>query len=225
MEQSTTSSSEQGYPPAQAAHHELRTAENSAAFVLSKLQSMKGSNPHLSLLDVGTGSGTIAATFAKAIPDGHVTGVDLNPNILPRAKAVADRAGLENIEFLQGDVKKLPFADGTFDITFCHQVLTHMNAPWEALREMLRVTKPGGVVAAREADYETECIWPELPGLFKFHRFAANMMKAAGGTSKAGRLLLPWAANAGVERSQITLSFSTWSYQTPSDRKTWGKYP
>ena len=129
MEQS---SQKQGHPPPQAIHHELRTAENSAAHVLPKLQAMRENNPHLALLDVGAGSGTISVTFAKAIPDGHVTGIDLNPDILPRARAVAEMAGVKNVEFQQGDIYKLPFADGTFDITFCHQVLTHLKAPWDA---------------------------------------------------------------------------------------------
>ncbi|KAE8452250.1 hypothetical protein EG329_000950 [Mollisiaceae sp. DMI_Dod_QoI] len=207
------------YPPAQARLHEVRTAENSAAHLLPKLHSMKESNPHLKLLDVGSGSGTISVSFAKLIPDGHVTGIDLNPNILPRARAVAEIAGVKNIEFQQGSIFKLPFADETFDVTFCHQVLVHIGTPWDALREMLRVTKRGGIVATREGDYETECIWPELPDLDKFHTLMAGLMRSGGGTPTAGRQLLSWALKAGGERSQITLSYSTSSYNTPSERK------
>ncbi|KAF2684050.1 S-adenosyl-L-methionine-dependent methyltransferase [Lentithecium fluviatile CBS 122367] len=210
-------------PAAQAIHHELRNAENSAAFVLPTLQSMKMSNPYLALLDVGAGSGTISASFAKALPDGHITAVDLNPNILPRARAVAEAAGVTNIDFQQADVKKLPFADASFDITFCHQTLTHMSAPEDALREMLRVTKPGGIVAAREGDFETEAVWPDLPGLVKFHRFAAELMRSAGGTPTAGRQLLSWALEAGAERSKVAVSFGTWSYHTQSDKDTWAR--
>ena len=80
--------------------------------------------------------------------------------------------------------------------------------PWDALREMLRVTKVGGIVAAREGDLETECVWPELPGLLKFRKFAGDMMTAAGGSSTAGRQLLSWALRAGVRREQI--NFQLW---------------
>jgi len=219
MEQDQTPSEKPGHPPAQAILHELRTAENSAAHLLPKLQSMKEFNPHLTLLDVGAGSGTISVSFAKLIPDGHVTGVDINPNILPRARAVAEMAGVKNIEFQQGSVYKLPFDDETFDVTFCHQVLIHIGTPWDALREMLRVTKRGGIVAAREGDYETECVWPELPELCNFHKLMAGLMSAGGGTPTTGRQLLSWALKVGVERSQVTLSYSTWSYHTPSKRK------
>ncbi|KEF63123.1 uncharacterized protein A1O9_01099 [Exophiala aquamarina CBS 119918] len=205
-------------PPVQSVLHEVRTAENSAAHLLPKLQSMKESNPNLKLLDVGSGSGTISVSFAKLIPDGHVIGIDVNPKILPRAQAVAEMAGVKNIEFQQGSVYELPFADETFDVTFCHQVLVHIGNPWDALREMLRVTKRGGVVAAREGDYETECVWPEVPELRRFHKLVADIMSAGGGSPTAGRQLVSWALKAGAERSQITLSYSSWSYNTPSER-------
>ncbi|KAF2424829.1 S-adenosyl-L-methionine-dependent methyltransferase [Tothia fuscella] len=219
MEQGQTPSEKPGNPPAQASLHELRTAENSAAYSLPKLQSMKQTNPHLKLLDVGAGSGTISASFAKLIPNGHVTGIDVNPNILPRARAVAEAAGIENIEFQEGSVYKLPFADETFDITVCHQVLIHIGTPWEALREMLRVTKRGGIVGVREGDYEMECVWPENSELSKFHELMAGLMRAGGGTPIAGRELVSWALKVGVEPSQIVLSYSTLSYSMPSERK------
>ena len=221
---SNTSSDTAGQAQAQAIHHELRNAENSAAFVLPKLQSMKESNPKLKLLDVGAGSGTITASFAKLLPDGHVTGVDLKEDILPRARTVAEIAGVKNIKFQQGDSKKLPFEDGTFDVVFCHQMLTHIAAPYDALREMLRVTKPGGIVAAREGDFKTEAVYPDSPGLLKFHKLAATMMGAAGGTETAGRQLLPWALKAGADSTKITLTFGTWSYVTQRDKDTWGTF-
>ena len=75
-----------------------------------------------------------------------------------------------------------PFPDAAFDIVDCHQMLTHLKAPWTALHEMVRVTKPAGIVAAREGDLETQCFWPALLGLSKFQNFAAGLMSAAGGT-------------------------------------------
>lgn len=217
------SSQKLSVPPPQAIHHELRTAENSAGFVLSKLQSMKLHNPHLTLLDVGAGSGTISVAFAKAIPDGHVTGIDVNPEILPRAQAIAKMTGVKNIDFQQGDAYKLPFADETFDVTYCHQMLTHLKAPWDAVSEMIRVTKAGGIVAAREGDLGTQFVWPELPGLLKFNKFITDVINASGGTSTGGRQLLSWVLKAGVKRDYITVSYSTWSHSILDERKIWGE--
>ena len=211
------------HPPPQAIHHEARDAENSAAYLLPKLHSMKERNPKLAVLDVGAGSGSISVALAKIIPDGHVTATDLNKEILPRAQAIAEMAGVKNIEFQQADAYKLPFADGTFDVTHIHQVLTHLKAPWDVLREMLRVTKPGGLVAARDGDLESECSWPQLPGILKFHDFTVGLIKGAGGSTTGGRQLLSWALKAGVDRSQITASYGTWCYSTPADKKVWGR--
>ena len=212
------------HPQAEAVHHEARTAENSAAYLLPTLRVMREKNTKLSLLDVGAGSGSITAALAKYIPDGYVTGVDVNPKILPRARAVAEAAGVDNISFQEGDAKSLPFADDSFDIVICHQVLTHLPAPWEALAEMLRVAKPGGIVAAREADYETECIWPDVPVLSQFHRLVTKVMMSNGGTSTAGRQLISWAAKAGAPRDRVTASFSPWTYLSPEERQIWGEY-
>ena len=212
------------HPAPQAPHHELRTAENSAAYLLVKLQAIKENSPHLTLLDVGAGSGSISATLAKAIPEGKVTAIDLKEDILLRARTVAELAGVKNIEFQQADVYKLPFADETFDVTHCHQVLCHLKHPSDALRDMLRVTKPGGVVAAREGDYETDCVWPQLPGLDKFHKCVAGLM-TRGGSAIAGRQLLPWALKAGAGRDQVTLSYGTWWFDKQDDKGVWGRSP
>ena len=69
----------------QAIHFELRTAENSAAYLLPKLQSMKESTPFLILLDVGTGSGAISVSFAKLTSDAQSTAIDLKQNVLQGA--------------------------------------------------------------------------------------------------------------------------------------------
>ncbi|KAI1391668.1 S-adenosyl-L-methionine-dependent methyltransferase [Hypoxylon trugodes] len=201
---------------------EIRTAAKSAEY-LPILHAMKESNPRLKLLDVGAGSGSMSASFAQIIgPEGHVTAVDINPVVIPRAKIVAEKWGVTNISFQTADAYKLPFEDATFDVVHCHQVLNHNKDQWEILREMLRVTKPGGVVAAREGDLETEVIWPPLPGVVKFHfDLEVKLITGRGGCATSGRQLLSWALRAGAKRSQIMTSFGTWSYTEPEDRKFW----
>lgn len=101
---------------------EFRTAQTCAAYLLPTLESIKNSNPHVALLDVGAGPGSISATLAQLIPEGHVTAVDINPDTIPRAKAIAESYGVTNISFQTAEVHKLPFEDGTFDVVHCHQV-------------------------------------------------------------------------------------------------------
>ncbi|KAI0413620.1 S-adenosyl-L-methionine-dependent methyltransferase [Xylaria grammica] len=202
---------------------ESRTASNSAVFLLPTIKEMRESNPQLKLLDVGAGVGSMSVEFAQLVgSEGYVTAVDVNPVVIPRGQALAEQHGVTNISFETASGHKLPYEDGTFDIVHCHQVLTHNKDPWEILREMIRVAKPGGVIAAREGDLDTEVIWPPIPGVLKFHHdFEIKIITDRGGYRNAGRQLLSWALRAGAKREQITTSFSTWSYTEPEDRTLW----
>lgn len=208
--------------------HELRTAENSGGYFQPKLGSLKEANPNLKLLDVGSGWGHMGCSLARALgPEGGVVGVDINPESLAHAREVAERCGLhERVEFVEGDAYKLPFPDNEFDVAHCHQVLAHLEKPWDVIREMMRVTRPGGFVAIREGDLESEIVYPPEPGLLKFHKLIATAMTArgkGGGGADSGRQLLPWALRAGAKRDQITVSYGTWWFDTPEHKDKWGK--
>jgi len=96
------------------------------------------------LLDVACGTGVVAITAARA--GAHVTGLDLTPELLEAARANAQTADVE-IEWHEGDVEQLPFDTAAFDVVVSQ--FGHMFAPRPdvAVREMLRVLKPGGTIA------------------------------------------------------------------------------
>lgn len=212
-----------GHAVAHVKHHEWRTAENSAAHLVPHLKSAVAQNPKPRLLDVGAGSGTITASLAKHMPEGEVVATDISDDILARAKAYADAQGLGNITFQKASIYELPFADGFFDVTHAHQVLTHLDSPIDAIREMLRVTKPGGLLSLREVDMAMWCWWPDSPALGQFQQVMAKSQTAYGGCGTAGRQLLSWAIQAGAKRDDIDFGFGTWCLSSPSDRGPWGK--
>ncbi|GAB1319725.1 Methyltransferase-UbiE family protein [Madurella fahalii] len=212
-----------GHAPSQVKHHEWRTAENSAAYLLPHLQRAVHENPSLQFLDVGAGSGTITASLAKYLPSGRLTATDISADILARAQAHAESQGVSNIAFQPASAYALPFADAAFNVAHAHQVLTHLGAPVDAVREMLRVTKRGGIVALREADMLTWCLWPEIPALLRFHEVMVSVQLANGGHAKAGRELVSWVIKAGVEREDVEASFGAWCYSKPEDRRAWGE--
>ncbi|RMY02437.1 hypothetical protein D0867_11055 [Hortaea werneckii] len=214
-----------GYAPKQVQHHEWRNAENSAAYLLPTLQQKAKDNPQLALLDVGAGSGTITASLAKYMPQGQITATDLSEEILSRAKAFADQAGVSNISFQQASVYELPFPEGSFDIVHASMVLCHLDSPVQALKEMLRVAKPdGGIIACRESDLRMWSYHPQLSGLEKTHRLLMTVHEAAGGSIDGGAKLVSWAMQADATRDQITASFGTWCYSTPEERAIWGEW-
>jgi SAM-dependent methyltransferase len=193
--------------------HRWRTVENSAAYLL----------PHLahgrSVLDVGCGPGTITADLAART--GAVTAVENAPAALDAARAETERRGVaDRVTFAVEDVQALGFADDTFDVVHAHQVLQHVADPVGALREMARVCRPGGVVAARDSDYAAFAWYPAVPPLDEWLRLYSSVARQNGGEPDAGRRLLSWARAAGL--GDVTATSSTWCYATPEDRAWWG---
>jgi len=111
------------------------------------------------VLDVGCGTGVVAITAARL--GARVTGLDLTPALLERARENARIAGVE-VEWQEGDVEQMTLAGDSFDVVLSQY--GHMFAPRPelALAEMLRVLKPGGTIA-----FST---WP--PELFVGRMFA-----------------------------------------------------
>ncbi|HEY6623855.1 MAG TPA: methyltransferase domain-containing protein [Acidimicrobiales bacterium] len=194
--------------------HTWRTAENSAAYLLSHLVA------GMDLLDVGCGPGTITVDLARRVAPGQVVGVDAVESVLEGASLTADGVACANVTFQVGDVTGLDFEDGSFDIVHAHQVLQHLPDPVAALREMRRVCRPGGIVAARDSDYAAMTWFPEDPLLTRALDLYRRTARANGGEPDAGRRMLSWAAQAGFE--DVIPSASTWCFATPADRAWWG---
>ncbi|MDR3067936.1 MAG: methyltransferase domain-containing protein [Cellulomonas sp.] len=191
--------------------HRQRTAENSAAYLIPHLRS--GDR----LLDIGAGPGTITADLARLVA--QVTATEIGPVELGLTRD--GTAGLGNVELVVEDVLRLSFDDGAFDVAHAHQVLQHVADPVAALRQMGRVTRPGGLVAARDGDYAGFVWWPELPELDEWLRLYRTVARANGGEPDAGRRLLSWARAAGF--ADITTTSSTWCFATPEERAWWGQ--
>lgn len=101
--------------------------------------------PESRVLDVGTGTGFIAAGLAARAR--HVVGVDSSAAMLTVAAANLAALGLGNTSLLEGGVDALPLADDSVDAAVANMVLHHAPDPAQMLTEMARVVRPGGVVA------------------------------------------------------------------------------
>jgi SAM-dependent methyltransferase len=193
--------------------HRWRTAENSAAYLLPHLKAGQ------SLLDVGSGPGTITVDLARRIAPGRVTALEVTPEVLELTRAEAAEAGVE-LSYLVGDAHAIPAPDGSFDVVHAHQVLQHVADPVGMLREMRRVCRPGGVVAARDGDYAGFTWYPRLPSLDDWQALYQRVARSNGGEPDAGRRLLSWALAAGF--TDVTPTVATWLFATPMTRAFWG---
>lgn len=194
--------------------HRWRTAENSAGYLLPLLE------PGLDLLDVGCGPGNITVDLASLTAPGRAIGIDSAETVVESARAGADEQGITGVEFRVASVYDLPFEDDSFDVVHAHQVLQHLSDPVAALREMRRVCRSEGVVAARDADYEAMTWYPESPGIDRWLDMYRTIARGNKGEPDAGRWLLHWASAAGF--SAVTPSATAWCFATDEDREWWG---
>lgn len=97
------------------------------------------------ILDVGCGCGVDSLVAALLTgPSGSVTGVDMNPDMLARARRNAEESGIDNVSFREADAENLPFDDGSFDVVISNGVLNLVPDKDKAVAEIFRVLKPGG---------------------------------------------------------------------------------
>jgi ubiquinone/menaquinone biosynthesis C-methylase UbiE len=174
----------------------------------------------MSLLDVGCGPGNITADLAGRLNEGSVVGVDLSEEVIGMAATQYANEGHPNLSFEVADVYELRFADGTFDVVYAHQVLQHLSKPVEALREMRRVLKPGGTLAARDADYGTFVWSPDDPLLDRWLELYHDITRVNHAEANAGRYLKSWVTAAGFEN--VSVSSSNWIFASADERSWWG---
>jgi SAM-dependent methyltransferase len=194
--------------------HRWRTAENSAGYLVPYLK------PGLRLLDIGCGPGTITVDLAKLIAPGETVGLDREERPLVAARATAAEQDVRNVGFAVGDIYQIDFPRASFDVVHAHQVLQHLTDPVAGLVEMGRVCAPGGLVAARDADYAAMTWYPADPRLDRWLELYRQVARGNGAEPDAGRRLLSWAHAAGYR--EVTSTASVWCYSTAAERTWWG---
>ncbi len=159
--------------------------------------------PHLSegqsLLDCGCGPGPLTLGFAEIVAPGRVVGIDIEPTMIEQSNQLAAGSDMNNLEFKVGDINDLPFEDGEFDVVFSSAVIEHLSDPVRALREMLRVTKPGGIGAVIRTDWSFPFIVPECPELSRFFELFEGGFNRIGGSLNRGRFLSANMREAGFD--------------------------
>jgi ubiquinone/menaquinone biosynthesis C-methylase UbiE len=102
------------------------------------------------ILDAGCGNGRSFQLLKDRFAPARIVGVDINPDMIAEAQSEAGRHALP-VELHCADLARLPLADGSVDLLFCHQTLHHLVAQHETLGEFHRVLKPGGLLLVAES--------------------------------------------------------------------------
>ncbi len=98
--------------------------------------------PPLDLVDIGCGDGYLAVEAARWAR--HVTGIDRSDDVLERAKTLAAKRQVTNVEWRKGDLSRLPLRDASHDVALLSQSLHHASDPERAIAEAVRVLRPSG---------------------------------------------------------------------------------
>lgn len=175
----------------------------------------------MNLLDVGCGPGSITLDLAELVAPGLVTGIENVEAPLVTARRQAQERGDTQTVFEQADAFSLPYSDDSFGVVHTHQVLQHVADPVAMLREMARVCKPSGILAAREVDYEVMTWHPASPALTLWLSIYRATAKLNDHQPDAGRYLRQWANSAGLQ--DVAISASAWCYADTESTKWWGE--
>ncbi len=97
------------------------------------------------VVDLGCGAGTDSLIAAQMVaPGGRVTGIDMTPEMLTKARNAAEELGVENVEFVEGEIEHLPSADGGVDVVISNGVIDLVPDKDAVFAEIFRVLRPGG---------------------------------------------------------------------------------
>src|SRR5438093_9414654 len=171
------------------------------------------------LLDVGCGTGQDAMEMAGLVgPEGQVVGIDINQAMIAERWKRAEGLKLP-VKFQVEDVHRLSLPDEMFDAARCDRAVQHMDNPEPAIREIIRVTRRGGIVVVSEPDWETLTIDSQNRDLTR--RIANYMSDRAVKQGWIGRQLWRILKNSGLREVKVTAFPFIITDYTTADR-IWG---
>jgi ubiquinone/menaquinone biosynthesis C-methylase UbiE len=168
--------------------------------------------PGQQVLDAGAGTGEDAQVMAALIgPTGQVVALAFSQAMVEIAQQRSQGKKLP-LRFVQGDIHQLPFVDNTFDRCYADKTFEHLPDPKRALSELIRVTKPGGIVVTVDPDHETQVLDSPYPNVTqRFFRFRSDGLRQPG---IAHRMYALFKANGLSDVQVEPLTRVTTDYET-----------
>ena len=160
------------------------------------------------ILDVGCGGGEVVTELAAFVePDGRAVGLDASEQMLAAARVAAEQKSVA-VELHLGDATNLPFDDDTFTATRSERTLQWVADPAAVVREMFRVTRPGGRICIIDTDWRT--LLPDHPSQHLVRRFLDAMAAVRGDQATVGSRLVNFLRDVGAVDVEATAATHMW---------------
>jgi ubiquinone/menaquinone biosynthesis C-methylase UbiE len=170
-----------------------------------------GIKPDMKVVDIGCGTGSVSFMISPMVGElGQVVGVDSNQYAINYCNEIARRNGILNAKFMISDATSLDFESHFFDVSYSRFLFQHVKDASEALREMVRITKPGGVVMVEDCDLFTWLVYPKNESVSKLWHWYESIQVERGTDPEIGRKLYSMFLDEGLEPSVDVYSKSVY---------------
>jgi ubiquinone/menaquinone biosynthesis C-methylase UbiE len=158
--------------------------------------------PDMKVVDIGCGAGSVSFMISPKVGElGWVVGVDSNQHAIDYCVEIARSNGILNTKFIISDATNLNLESHTFDIAYSRFLFQHLKEASEALREMVRITKPGGIVMVEDCDLFTWLVYPKNESVSKLWHWYESIQIERGTDPEIGRKLYAMFLDEGLEPS------------------------
>jgi ubiquinone/menaquinone biosynthesis C-methylase UbiE len=170
-----------------------------------------GIKSDMKVVDVGCGTGSVSFMISPMVGElGRVVGVDSNQFAINYCNEIARRQSILNAKFIIADATSLDFESHTFDVAYSRFLFQHLKEASQALREMVRITKPGGVVMVEDCDLFTWLVYPKNESVSKLWHWYESIQLERGTDPEIGRKLYAMFLDEGLEPSVDVYSKSVY---------------
>ncbi len=170
--------------------------------------------------DIGCGTGRVSSWFAEHVgPTGQVTGMDAGPEQIALARTRVAERGLGNVSFVEGSVYEPGLPAGQFDLVFCRFLLIHLQRPADALRQMVALLRPGGLLITQEPIVSGMYSDPPSHAYARFAEISGEVGAGLGVDYDLGSRLFGLCGDAGL--TDLDASIFQPCFSTGEQKRLW----